>query len=157
MKKSELIGALFLFVFGGIGCFEALKLEIGTISNPKTGFFPFLLAVGLLLISGVLIIKSLSMREEKSDDTPGFWEGVPLKKILLVVGGMVLYGFLLEPLGYLIATTLLIAFLFKVARPQRWRWLSVFVWSAGISIITYVLFKVWLQVQFPVGLLAALI
>jgi hypothetical protein len=42
------------------------------------------------------------------------------------------------------------AFLFKAAGRQRW--ISVLVWSGGVSIVTYLLFKVWLQVQFPVGL-----
>lgn len=152
-KKSNLTGALILFVFGGAVCFEARKLGIGRFSAPQAGFFPYWLAVGLLLTSGALIIKSLRLTEKRPADTPGFWKGIPWERILLVVTGILLYAFLLEPLGYLIATTLLMVFLFSLAQPQRW--LSVVVWGVAVSVLTYVLFKVWLQVPFPAGLLGS--
>ena len=145
------MGALVLLFLGVAVCFEARELRIGRISNPGAGFFPFWLGIGLVVCTGVLITKFIRSAGKKSSDDSGFWKGIAWGKVLLVVIGMLLYAFLLEPLGYLIATSFLMIFLFKTTESQRW--LSVVVWSVAVSILTYVLFKVWLEVQFPVGFL----
>ena len=151
MKKYNLAGALLLFVFGGVVSFEARKLGIGRVSAPGAGFFPFWLGISLLLSSGILVIRLLISAEVKSPGDPGSLKGTAWQKIVLVVIGLLLYAFLLEPLGYLIATSFIMIFLFKAGESQRW--FTVVVWSIAVSALTYVLFKIWLQVQFPVGFL----
>jgi putative tricarboxylic transport membrane protein len=149
MKRYHLAGALVLFVFGAGVSFEARKLGIGRVSAPGAGFFPFWLGLSLFLSSGILGIRLLLSAEMKSSGDHGSLKGTAWQKIVLVVIGVLLYAFLLEPLGYLISTSFLMIFLFKASGPQRWR--SVVIWSVAVSILTYVLFKIWLQVQFPVG------
>ena len=151
MKKYSLAGAFFLFVFGAAVSFEAQKLGIGRVSAPRAGFFPFWLGVGLLLSSGILVIKLLLSAKERPSGDRSLLKGSAWRKVFWVVIGILLYAFLLEPLGYLIATSLLMIFFFRASKSQRW--FSVVVWSVVVSILTYVLFKVWLQVQFPVGFL----
>jgi putative tricarboxylic transport membrane protein len=151
MKKYNLAGALVLFAFGAAVSFEAQKLGIGRVSAPRAGFFPFWLGVSLLLSSGILVIKFLLSAEKKTSEDRVSLKGTSWKKILWVVTGVLLYAFLLEPVGYLVATTLLMIFLFRASESQRW--LSVAVWSVAVSVLTYILFKIWLQVQFPAGFL----
>lgn len=151
MKKYSLTGAFVLFAFGAAVSFEAQKLGIGRVSAPRAGFFPFWLGVSLLLSSGVLVVKLLLSAEKKPSDDRGLLKGSAWRKVFWVVIGILLYAFLLEPLGYLIATSLLMIFLFSASESQRW--FSVVVWSVVVSALTYVLFKIWLQVQFPAGFL----
>ncbi len=151
MKKYNLAAALVLFVFGAAVSFEARKLGIGRVSAPRAGFFPFWLGISLLLSSGILVIKFLLSAEKKPPEDHASRMGMAWRKILFVVTGVLLYAFLLEPLGYLIATCLLMVFLFRASESQRW--FSVVSWSVMVSALTYVLFKIWLQVQFPAGFL----
>jgi putative tricarboxylic transport membrane protein len=150
MKKYNVIGALLLLGFGiGVG-WEAWKLGIGTVSQPEAGFFPFWSGTALVLFTGVLAIKSLCRTETKSSGDRTFWQDIAWGKILLVVVALLVYAFLLEPIGYLITTTLIMIFLFMAIEPQRWY--KAVAWSVAVSVLTYALFKVWLQVQLPIGL-----
>ncbi len=97
------------------------------------------------------MIKLILSDEKKSSHDNASPERTAWRRILFVVIGILLYAFLLEPLGYLIATCLLMVFLFRASESQHW--FSVVIWSVMVSALTYVLFKIWLQVQFPVGLL----
>jgi putative tricarboxylic transport membrane protein len=151
MKRYYFGSYLFLLLLGLFVCFEARKLEVGKIFNPGAGFFPFWLSVGLILVSVVLIIKSVFERDEPSSEFKGLWSGLTWKKNLFVLGALFLYVFLLEILGYMISTFLLILFLFRAIKAQRW--IVMIAGSAFTSLSTYFLFKFWLQVQFPVGIL----
>jgi putative tricarboxylic transport membrane protein len=151
MKRYHLGGALFLFAFGGLVCFEARKLEVGKIFKPGPGFFPFWLGAALILVSGMLIIQFAGDRRKESDEFKGLWRNLAWEKILFVLIALLLYAFFLESLGYMISTALLMLFLFRAVEPQRWT--VVILGSFITSLFTYVLFKVWLQVQLPTGLL----
>jgi putative tricarboxylic transport membrane protein len=65
------------------------------------------------------------------------------------LAALLLYGFFLESLGYILATFLLMFFFFRAIEPQKW--VVVILGSVITSFITYFLFKVWLQVQLPAG------
>jgi len=151
MKKYNLAGALVLLAFGAAVSFEARKLGIGRVSAPGAGFFPFWLGVSLLLSSGFLAVTFLLSAEKKSIEERVLLKGTAWHKVVWVVTGVLLYAFLLEPAGYLVATTLLMIFLFRASESQRW--LSMTVWSVAVTVLTYILFKIWLQVQFPTGFL----
>jgi putative tricarboxylic transport membrane protein len=151
MKKYNVIGALLLLGFGMGVCGEAWKLGIGTVSQPEAGFFPFWSGAALVLFTAVLAIKMLCQTEMKSSGSRKFWKDIAWRKILLVVVALFVYAFLLEPIGYLITTILIMIFLFMAVEPQRWY--KAVAWSVSVSALTYALFKVWLQVQLPIGLL----
>lgn len=151
MKRYHFGSYLFLFLLGLFVCFEARNLEVGKIFNPGAGFFPFWLSVSLIVVSGILIIKSVFERDEPSSEFKGLWTGLAWKKNLLVLGALFLYVFLLEILGYMISTFLLMFFLFGAIKAQSW--VVMIAGAAFASLSTYFLFKLWLQVQFPVGIL----
>jgi hypothetical protein len=52
--------------------------------------------------------------------------------------------------GYLIATFMVMGFLFWVVKRPRLRW--VLVLSLTTTVVTYYVFVKWLNCQFPVGL-----
>jgi len=151
MKRYHFGSFLFLLLLGLFVSFEARKLEVGKIFNPGAGFFPFWLSVGLIIVSAVLIIKSVFERDQPSSEFKGLWRGLAWKKNLFVLGALFLYVFLLEILGYVISTFLLMLFLFRAIKAQSW--IVMIAGSAFTSLSTYFLFKFWLQVQFPVGIL----
>jgi putative tricarboxylic transport membrane protein len=142
--------AAFLLCVGIFFSLGARTLEIGRMVSPGPGFCPFWLALALIILSGALIIKGFREKSEPSSVPPALWKGLLWKKTILTLGALLLYAFLLESLGYILATFLLMFFLFRAIETQRWP--VVILGSVVTSFITYIVFRLWLQVQLPLGL-----
>jgi putative tricarboxylic transport membrane protein len=116
--------------------------------NPGPGLMPFLCASLLLLVALGLLGSMLlrRSRQEKEKTKPG---RMNYGKILLVLGTLFAYAFLLEKLGYLVMTFLLLGLLF-------WRmgtkWNYALAASVGTALLTYFLFT-YLGLLFPEGIL----
>ena len=73
-------------------------------------------------------------------------------KVVGVLAVLAVYALVLEPVGYPIATFVLVLFMLRVTDPQRWPVaFGMGLLAAGGS---YVLFGVWLGVPLPAGVLA---
>lgn len=153
MKKSEKITCLVWF---GLGCFLVIgskELQFGTLSEPAPGFLPIL--TGVLLCATALAHLGQIIRKPAS---PGIsansWSGVQWHRGAVVVGGLVAYALTVDYLGFLIASFLLMFVLFSLY--DRKRWLVAIGGSLSAIIVTYVVFCLWLKVQFPAGILSGL-
>jgi putative tricarboxylic transport membrane protein len=150
MKRYQLGGAAFLLFLGAFICWEARKLEYGRIVKPGPAFFPFWLGVALMIVSVALIWRMAREKTDRSVSSPDLWKGLRWEKVLYSLAALSLYAFFLESLGYILATCLLMVFFFRAIEPQRW---FVVIFGAVVtSFITYALFRLWLQVQLPMGL-----
>lgn len=150
MKRYELGSAIFLFALGIFVCLEALTLDMGRIVKPGPGFFPFWLGVSLTIVSLALAITFHRKKIDSSDPSLTLWKGRKWEKVLFSLVALLLYALFLESLGYILATLFLLFFLFWAIEAQRWP--VVILGSAAASLVTYVIFKLWLQVQLPVGI-----
>ena len=139
---------LFLSIFV---CIESLHLGIGTFHNPGTGFFAFWTS-GLLGILSLVLFLQTFLKKGEAKIEPLF-SGTLWKRVLLVLIALLIYSKLMELLGYLISTFFLMTLLFWILEPNRMRW---FLWSLVISflttIISYYIFSILLNCQFPMGL-----
>ena len=149
MKLYQLGSSIFLLLFGIFTCFEAQKLEIGRITRPGPGFFPFWSGLVLVISSLVLAIKSSREKLESSPSFGEMWKGLHWGKVLFCLAVVVLYAIFLECVGYIISTFLLMLLLFRAVEMG---YLLAIPGSIITSFITYALFRLWLQVQLPVGL-----
>jgi len=147
MNKNEMGGAVFLLALGAFFCLGARILGLGRISDPGPGFFPFWLGLGLFLVSLALIRKSRQKADRSSSS--GSWQGARWDKIVFSLTAMLLYAFFLESVGYLLVSFSLMLFLFRRIGSQRWT--TAVVGSFLISALSYVLFKVLLQLRLPEG------
>ena len=72
-------------------------------------------------------------------------------KAAAIIVALLIYALTMEHLGFVISTTLFIAFLLWLVERQRW---YVIVFGAVLSsMATYLVFKVWLETALPIGLL----
>ncbi len=148
-QRYDLWSGAVLLAFALAYGWEAKNLGINNLRNPGPGFFPVVLASILGLLA--LISMATAFPQRKSGETfPGLWHGLRWYKTLLVLSSLTAYIFLLEPLGYLLSTLLLMIYLFKGIEPQKW-WVAM-VGAVLSSTVTYVLFKIILQVQLPQGI-----
>lgn len=130
-----------------VGLVQAARLDVGTPTRPGPGFFPLVLAAALLLASTVLAARA---RRAPADATPAP-PGRPARPgaLLAAVGGFAAYVALFEPLGFLLATTGFLAFLFGAV--ARYRWPLALGLAVGLAVAAHLLFDTWLQVRLPPG------
>jgi len=149
MGRSGVISAVTLLVLALAALLEASKLPFGTLSSPRPGFFPLILAIFLALFSLILLAQEIRETEEEGSALLG---GVASwKRIGLAIGALVAFGLLFETLGYLLSTFLFIAFLLQAVERQKW-WL-VFVVAFLTSLAIYLLFGLLLDTPLPAGIL----
>jgi putative tricarboxylic transport membrane protein len=156
MKKHDQVGG-FVWLLLGVGlCLGSFKLKIGGFHNPGAGFIPFWAGVLLGIFGGVLMISSslknrgkVEEEQGKKKRVKGDWKNFLIPILILFI--LFTYVLLLEPLGFLPATFLFLFALFKISEPKKW--VMPLLVSLSTVILSYLLFSVWLQCQFPKGIL----
>ena len=146
-KPGEIVvGICFLGI--GVGfTIGAIQLQVGKPTEPQPGFFPFLGGVILIVLSAIFLFQAQAGR---AGETHAFGK---LRSPGIVVLGLVLYVAGLEPLGYIIATTILSAVMLCVLETKS---RVLFPVSLLLAVGSYILFDRLLGVTLPGGLLANL-
>ena len=147
MRHLDQRTSLFWLVLSIFVCAASLRLGIGTPRNPGMGFMAFGASILLGILSLTLFFQTMFKKEEVK--TGSLFAGKLWKRVLVVVIALMIYAKLLPWTGYLIGTFLLMNFVFWMAKIKKWEW--VLVSSFLTTVITYYVFSVWLNCQFPEG------
>jgi hypothetical protein len=152
MERSDRWLSLVWMALGLGQCFESWRLGLGTVSEPESGFMPFVLGLVIITLSAILLVESSLAVKQASGKKGSLWSEVHWRRILWVSLLLLIYALLLPKIGYLLATFLLTVFLLKGGESMRW-------WTALVigfltSVITYYVFGIWLSVPFPQGILS---
>lgn len=131
----------------GIG---SLRLGLGSLHKPGPGFMPFLTGV-LLGLMGLLLafLDTRKRSEEKGEEKVSlrqFWG-----KGVYSLAASFLYAFFLDPLGFIVATFLLIFSLLKIMGTRKW--FTPILISFLTVALSYFIFDLWLRIDFPKGIL----
>ncbi len=107
--------------------------------------FPFLLGAALLILGAcvVFVIKPRNL-------SVSWPKGNPAKASLESAGVMIAYAILIPYLGYAPSTFLASASLLRFI--GRYRWLICLMSGAGLAVAFQVIFGIWLQMPFPMGI-----
>jgi putative tricarboxylic transport membrane protein len=143
VNRADVATSLFWLGVGAFVVYSGWDLELGSASDPGSGFLLFWTGLVMVILSVVVLVNALRGRGTTR------WIGGHWGKIVLVVLALALYGWLLEWLGFVLTTALLLLFLFKAVEPQRW-WVAA-AGAAGSAVLGYLVFKVWLGAQLPSG------
>jgi len=147
------VGSIFWLVVGIYGASHAYQLSLGRFRHPGPGFIFFLTSLFLIILSALDLASTFfgEPKKEKEKEEQHIWKGVRWQKVLFVLSGVSIYIYFLELAGFWVSTFLLMLFLYKVVEATRW-WIAIL--SSLITVLlSYVIFKVWLDVQFPAGIL----
>ena len=144
-RRSDL-GAGLAFLAMGIGaCLEAGRLGFGSVHAPEPGFFPWI--GGVLLIGLALGLFGWGLvRRAAAAPARGEWA-----RPAMLLGALVLYVPLLEPVGFPVATTALCVVTLRILKTEGW-WLTVAV-ALALAVGTFLLFHRGLGVELPPGAL----
>ena len=126
------------------------KLGLGGLHNPGPGLWPFILGILLLIISLYLLLRHLFRMGAKGETVKEEQGQISFWRISLVLVLLFAYSLLLEKLGYLIATFMLLSILSKSMGSKKWT--SVLIGSVLTVLVTYFVFTS-LGLRFPKGIL----
>jgi putative tricarboxylic transport membrane protein len=144
MVRRDVVVATLALALGAAAIFESAKLPLGTVRNPGEGFFPWWTSVVIVLLALVLLTQALTSRPSANQQAPG-----RITKVAALLLVLAAYIFLLDSLGYLLCTFLLVLFMLRATDAQRW---PVALSMALLTALgSYVVFAIWLSVPLPRG------
>jgi hypothetical protein len=147
-NKGDVVGSLFLFLLGIGAVIGAIRLQVGSPTEPQPGFFPFLGGISLIVLSSIIFLKGWI---GQSENKVAFGE-VGRPALLLVV--MFALVVVLDNVGYVIGTFIASGLILRILKVKSWRVLLLT--SLCLSIGTYILFDKLLGIDLPVGILVRL-
>src|SRR5919106_2068916 len=146
MRVADLVTALALFALGAIVLVDAIRLGIGWgTDGPKSGFFPFWLAVLMMGACAAIAVQALGRRVTAPFITRA--QLTPVLKMLLPVAVFVLIMAPPAPLpgaGLYVATVVYMAVYMRWIGRHAW-WLTAMV-SVGVPLVAFVVFEEWFLV-----------
>lgn len=146
--RADTLTSLLALGLAGYIIQQGLALELGTPSDPGSGFILFWAGVIMAGLSALLLGQSLLPGGNPAGLGDGF-AGTRWAKVLYVVVLLVVYARIVEYYGFILTTFALLLVLFKTVEPQSWR-----VSLAGAFLTTlcaWAVFVAWLGTQLPVG------
>jgi hypothetical protein len=156
MGKQDQSSSIFWLCLGLIVIYGSYRLGFGSPNHPGAGFLPLLAGAMLCVFSALVFYQGMRNQRTKGEgETRKLWAGMAWLKPLYIVIALLAYAMAFESLGFLLATPVLLIYLFKGIEPETWP--RAIVGALVVTISSYALFGVWLQVQFPRGFLERLI
>ena len=139
MVRGDLIVAILLFAFGTAISLSSYFVGLGKLYYPDGGSFPFGVGILLMACSAALIGQSIKRLKTSHGADTTVWSNVNFTKVGMILGAILLYILLLEPLGFLACAFLVQLLLFKVAGGQPWP-LAIFETLVTLTVVYFVFF-----------------
>jgi len=146
LETKEVILAIVWMGIGIIVAIESYKLNIGSALSPDAGLFPFLLGIILILLSSFSLFKNLKIKG-KRDNKENVWARINFWALGMVVFIQLLYGFMIEIVGFSLITFFCLFLLFKFAGSVEVVRALIFTFITVIS--SYILFVIILRIELP--------
>jgi putative tricarboxylic transport membrane protein len=151
VKNLDRFSSLFWLILSVAVCIRSQGLGLGGLHNPGPGFLFFWCGIVLGFLSVIIFARTL-VRTEKgpAEGQEATFGNVNWRKVLSVVMALVVYGLILERLGFVLSTSCFMAFLLQSIEAKRWT-VVIFV-SVFSALLTYALFELWLHARLPRGI-----
>ncbi len=112
MNRHDPISSRIWFIAGlGILAWSVLTLRVGTLSKPGPGFFPIFCGVVICILASIVVYQARRNRKEVKGER--LYEKSSLVDLISTVGILTGYALLLERLGFLVTTFIVLLFIFK--------------------------------------------
>ena len=152
LTKNRLTGLVSLLL-GIIYFFATRNLPETAVADPiGPRAFPYIIATGMIIVGLVLTLKREPLTEK---NRAVIFDLATEKELMINIGytcvAGIVFGLILEPVGYLISTFLFMTAMMFITNGRRIRYnLSI---GLLFAVTTYVLFFILLEVSLPRGIL----
>jgi putative tricarboxylic transport membrane protein len=145
VRTADAITAAVLLLLGGVVLLDAIRLGFGWgTDGPQSGFFPFWMALLLVLSSAVIVARTL-----RRAPGPRFVTREQLRSVLTVLLPAVAMVLLTQTVGLYVASGLYLGFYMRWV--GRHSWAAVAALALGVPIVTFIIFEQWFLVPMPKG------
>lgn len=142
-QPNFLLGLLYIFAGGGFALVSS-RYDMGQLSYMGPGYFPFMLRLLLAGIGALIVARSLGTKAASIVRLTG-WN---FRSIFWMVGSVMVFGWVLQPLGLIIALVLLVVLASLASHEFTWRTTLV---NAFVMVVLNVGgFVYGLSIPFPV-------
>ena len=150
MRKAEIGVALFLMLIGFLVLADAIRLGFGWgMSGPKAGFFPFYMALGIVICGSIVLFKGIQKFKKEGPGKRLIREG-GLKPILWVLLPSTFMVIVTGLVGLHMAALLFLVFYMRVI--GKINWTIVIPVSVMVPLTIYTLFEKVFFIPLPSGL-----
>lgn len=149
MKSKDFVSGAFWLLVALAIIWQSLELKMGDYHAPGPGYLP--LGVGLGMAGIAAIIMGRAALFSSGQGLALGLSRAALKKLGVVLGGLLIYAFLFMILGFLPSTFLFMIILFKGVEPQSWP--KSLLLAGGVTFFSYLLFDLLLKSELPRGIL----
>jgi hypothetical protein len=148
MNVHEQVNNVFWVGLGAGICFYALRLKFWGASGPESGFVPFL--SGLLIGgTGLFLLASEGIKKSGKEK---FWDSaLARRRIFFVLLAFCAMTFLMPYLGFLLTSTLVLAFLLQVLEVRSW--VKTILLAVVCSVAFYIFFDRLFGIHLPTGVI----
>ena len=147
LNNSELWGGLIGLGLGFFVIRSGLKLKLGTINDPGSGYVLFYTGILMCAFAATIVVAALT---EGGPTFGSRWKDARWTKPLVIIACLIAFSIALEPLGFLLSSIPLMLLLLRLIDPVRW--------TLAIPIAVLVPSGMWwvlkrlLLIQLPSGL-----
>lgn len=154
MKKANLIVGFLCILLGGYVCITAAGFpENRSAVDPGSAYFPTVMAVFVIVLSAVLIVRTLMGKGADIDQTISITPGI--KRAALGVVLFTVYCFLFKPLGFIL-DSIALCFLGMLLLQNR-KYIQITIISVVASVGIYLIFARLLGAKLPAGVLRGIL
>jgi putative tricarboxylic transport membrane protein len=146
VKKTFFFANLCWLALAGLAALGSWRLEVGSLHSPGAGFLPFYAAI---LFGALAFVSLLQDLKDMTGPASEIWGGVRWDRWLAMVASLFIYVAVLDWLGFMLATFLLMLVLFRLLEPYRWT--TVILFSLLTMGSAYLFFVVLLDSRLPRG------
>jgi hypothetical protein len=152
-NRRAALGGLAFLVFAVSMFYFGAELDLGSLMVPGPGALPKVALAGLVVLSLVLIARSLSGSDEPepaaaaetAHEEPG-----SMSRVLVAIGLIAVFIAILPSLGFLIASTVLMVGLAMLGAEKPWT-IGPPLAGVSVTIVAYFVFVRLLDVRMPSG------
>jgi putative tricarboxylic transport membrane protein len=151
-KEIRKLEGFFWIGIGVIICILALQFDLGAFRAPGAGFVAFLSGLFISCVGLVMIVSNAVSKNRvyQGPDAHHPFRISSWVQLIYTMGLLVTYIALIEPVGFILTTFLLMFGLFFDHEKRNWAWSLLF--STVTAAVSYMIFEVWLRCQLPRGI-----
>ena len=151
-KETGSVEGIVWIGMGFIICVLALQFDLGSFHQPGPGFVAllsglFIAGVGLAMVAARILSKR---RLDKGSVADYPFRIAAWPRLIYTMGLLLAYVILIEPVGFILTTFLLMFGLFFDYEKRNYAWSLFF--SVATALVSYLVFEVWLHCQLPRGI-----
>jgi putative tricarboxylic transport membrane protein len=117
LNNSELWGGVIGLALGVFVAWSGLKLKLGTINDPGSGYVLFYTGLLMCVFAATIIVAAIT---EGGPTLASRWQETRWTKPLLVIACLTGFAFALDTLGFLLSAIPLMLLLLRLIDPVRW-------------------------------------